>query len=102
MKDRTIFNIQKGICISTVVVFHTVACVCLIMNPDNVAMYKTVAGLFVAVACAIIWVCILVDDKYEEHAYENVKRNMNICVALHVFFLGGLSILLLLKILGIY
>ena len=42
-----------------------------------------------------------VANKVKQYA-PNAKRDMNILVALHVFFLGGLSILLLLKILGIY
>lgn len=102
MKDRTIFNIQKRICIATVILFFTVACIFLVVEQENVAMYKTVAGLFVSIACAIIWVCIIADDKYEAQAYENLKRDMNIGVALHVLSLGGGSIILLLKILGVY
>lgn len=102
MRDKTIFNIQKWICIVTVVILHTVACICILMNLDNEAMYKIISRLFYTIVCAILWVCILLDGKYETQAYENLKRDMNICVALYVFFLGGLSILLLLKILGIY
>ena len=102
MKDKTIFNIQKGICIATIILFFTVACIFLMVNQNNVAIYKTVAEVFVSIACAIIWVCIIADDKYEAQAYENLKRDMNIGVALHVLSLGGGTVILLLKILGIY